>query len=315
MLAFLANINAQDYIPFPKDTAQWSVRELYSSPSLYAISTAHQNLKGDTIINGLKYSKVYQTYYSEDYNIPNQHLKCFIREDTAKTVFVKYPDNSTDFIDTTEFVLYDFGLNVGDTFTTKMLNINGNIQPLKFSTISIDSINTNNGYRRICKLNLIQTTEDVPVFNCFDTAFYFIEGIGSQIGPFYNEMFKACNLMGTVVKYNLLCFQTNFNYIIGGTNCHQVTDIEEVYNMEGFISAMPLPAKDQVTFKYKLPKNIKNAFLSIYDVMGRVITYNSIDIEKEELVCCLDELSNGIYFYGLTIDGKAQIVKKLIIVK
>ncbi len=316
MLAFLANINGQDYIPFPKDTAQWSVRSVDSPPYPYpsTMGTVHLNIKGDTIINNLKYSKVYKTA-NEDYYAPNQLLKCFIREDTARKVFVKYPDNSTDFIDTVEFVLYDFGLNVGDTFTTKMVNINGNIQPLKFNMVSLDSINTNSGYRRISKLNIIQTTEDIPVYNCFDTAIYFIEGIGSNIGPFYIEILKDCNLIGIAVDYELLCFQTNFNYIIGGTNCHQVTDIEEVENVEGFISAMPLPAKNQVTFKYKLSKRTKNAFLSIYDLMGRVISYNSIDIEKEELVISTVELNNGIYFYDLTIDGKAQIVKKLIIVK
>jgi hypothetical protein len=316
MFTFLANVNAQDYIPFPKDTAQWSVRSIYAPPypDPSTMGTVHLNIKGDTIINNLKYSKVYKTA-NEDYYAPNQLIKCFIREDTAKKVFVKYPDNSNDFIDTAEFVLYDFGLNVGDTFTTKMLNINGNIQPLKFNMVSIDSTNTNNGYRRIHKLNIIQTTEDVPVYNCFDTAFYFIEGIGSNIGPFYIEMLKDCNLIGIGVDYDLLCFQTNFNYIIGGTNCHQVTDIEEVENMEEFISAMPLPAKDQVTFKYKLPKNTKNAFLNIYDVMGRVISNNSIDIGKEELDISTAELNNGIYFYGLSLDGKLGAVKKMIVIK
>lgn len=308
MFTFLANVNAQDYIPFPKDTAQWSVRSIYAPPYPYTSSTttAHQNLKGDTIINGLKYSKVYQTYYSEDYNAPNQLLKCFIREDTAKKVFVKYPENSTEFIDTTEFVLYDFGLNVGDTFTTKMLNMNGNIEPLNFIMVSIDSISTNNGFRRAYHFSFV---------TCFDPAFYFIEGIGWNVGLFYNEMLKDCGLWGTAIDYELLCFQTNFNYILGGTNCHQVTGIEEVENMEEFISAMPLPAKDQVTFRYKLPKNTKNAFLNIYDIMGRVISNNSIDTEKEELVISTAELNNGIYFFGLSLNGKLGAVKKMIVIK
>ena len=76
---------AQQHIPFPTDSAQWSVRHTINSP--FSQNSFQYKMKGDTILNGITYHKI---YYSLDlaYESPNQTLHCFIREDTTKKVFV-----------------------------------------------------------------------------------------------------------------------------------------------------------------------------------------------------------------------------------
>ena len=107
VIAFLQinfiSVKAQPYHPFPADSAQWSVRHTINSP--FSQFSYQYKMKGDTVINSITYHKI---YYSTDlgYSSPNQTLNCFLREDTTKKIFVKYPYSSG--YDTTEFMLYDW---------------------------------------------------------------------------------------------------------------------------------------------------------------------------------------------------------------
>src|SRR5687767_7978753 len=114
-LSFLAL--SQPYHPFPTDSAQWSIRHTHNNP--FSQDSWQLKMKGDTLLDGITYSKI---YYSLDlyYGSPNETLHCFVREDTAKKIFAKYPVGIT--MDTAEFLLYDFNISVGDTLTLRLLN-------------------------------------------------------------------------------------------------------------------------------------------------------------------------------------------------
>jgi hypothetical protein len=137
----LGGAYAQQYIPFPTDSAQWSVRNCFYSSQ--ACASFQHKMKGDTLLNGKTYSKI---YYSDDltYGSQNQTLHCFVREDTAKKVFIKYPTGTG--IDTAEFLLYDFNVEVGDTVTIKLLYPNDSL--FELLVISIDSNQFLTGYRK-----------------------------------------------------------------------------------------------------------------------------------------------------------------------
>ena len=111
------NLGAQDYeyIPFATEDALWSV------------SDEKYSLYGDTVINGIKYSKVYRQEESEafEFDISKAEYFCAIRNDIEnKRVYgvykddlpVKYHKNiQYDRTEGKEFLLYDFSLNMGDT--------------------------------------------------------------------------------------------------------------------------------------------------------------------------------------------------------
>ncbi len=308
--------NGQTYHSFPTDTAQWSILKVisYGSPNPTLWQGIYQNLKGDTVINSKVYKKIYESH-EQNYFTSAQTLKCFIREDSLKKIYVKYPDSSMDFPDTSEFVLYDFNINIGDTFKTFMTDPNYDLQLSKFKLISIDSINTAQGYRKTYYFDFISYGTYSFVFNCFDTGFYWIEGVGTHLGPFYNEMFRGCYFFGVVEYYKLICYQENFNYIIGGTACHIPFGTEETDIKSLFIKTWPVPAKESISFNYSLPFDSKNACISIYDFIGKKLVSYPVPNNSQQLTISTTGLENGMYFTVIQSDENIYASDKFIINK
>jgi len=309
LIVFSAEINAQTYFPFPTDTAQWSMGQ-YSSWSSPHSWTNHESVIGDTIINQQHYYKVYNTLL-EDYTISEQYLKCFIREDTTKKVYVKYPLGSQAFSDTNEFVLYDFGLAVGDTFqTTCTFYQSPFIVQIKFILDSIDSINTNNGFRKKYNYSFVSFWE----FNYFPLAdFYIIEGIGSNIGPFFNELIQNYYTEFAWIS-ELICFRDHQNYFIGGTNC-DIVGINENKLQTSIVSAYPNPATDKITFTYQLPENITNASIKLFNTLGIPVIEIPLTNKQSSISINVSNLSSGVYFYKLCDEKHSYQGKSIVIVK
>ena len=73
--------------------------------------------------------------------------------------------------DSTEFLLYDFGLQLGDSLKGYCANMNIGLNPI---VSSIDSILIDNSWRR--KINFKNQSDNE------EGCLYFIEGIGSSLG-------------------------------------------------------------------------------------------------------------------------------------
>lgn len=96
--------DAQDYHPFPMDNAAWNtVGDNSFSGNIWHFRYA---VFGDTIINEMVYSKVYEMYDSTILN-PNSTYFAAIRENDDKQVFCLIPGFE-------ETILYDFGAEPGD---------------------------------------------------------------------------------------------------------------------------------------------------------------------------------------------------------
>lgn len=70
--------------PLPEDSAMWVYA--MNSWSYYFII----KVKGDTLLNNVKYSKVYYSLNDTSYSSTNENLHCFIRNDSLKA-YVRYP--------------------------------------------------------------------------------------------------------------------------------------------------------------------------------------------------------------------------------
>ncbi|MFH0865220.1 MAG: hypothetical protein V1904_03440, partial [Bacteroidota bacterium] len=203
LIAFLqinfTSIKAQTYHPFPTDSAQWSVRHTIGSP--WSQFSYQYKMEGDTVINGITYHKI---YYSLDlyYGSPNETLHCFLREDTTKKVFLKYPTSSG--VDTTEFMLYNFNLNVGDTVTIKLFYPTDSL--FKLIVVHIDSTLLLTGYRRFIGLGALTLMWDG---GC-DNSIAWVEGMGCTYSQLYNEIPQGgCWEQG----YDLTCFWEKGVYV------------------------------------------------------------------------------------------------------
>lgn len=76
-------------------------------------------------------------------------------------------------------------------------------------------------------------------------------------------------------------------------------------------SAYPNPANDQYTVQYNLLKE-GNVSLTVTDIAGKIIVtenYGNQTVGNYSKVMSTDGLSNGVYFYTLTVDGESMTKK------
>jgi len=282
----------QVYKPFCMDSTQWSVRYTQNNP--FSQKTYQYKIKGDTILNGITYFKL---YYSKDliYNSPNDTLKCFLREDTTKKVYVKYPLSSG--YDTTEIILYNFNLAIGDTVTLRLFNYTtDSIYKLIVSSID-DSYSTTIDSRKAYSFTYLQSA-----WPCTYSIYTWIEGIGSNLGgTFYNESPQnSCDDGG----YNLQCFWQKGIYVLGGSFCDYWSNINE-NTLNNNISIYPNPTKDNLTIETNTNTAQK---LEILNLIGQTVYTNSIN---KKAVINTSAFAKGVYILKIYSD-KETIVKKFI---
>jgi hypothetical protein len=163
---FMASMLArgQEYLPLLEENKVWS------------ISHEKQTLIGDTIINEITYKKLFFHNYLKELTQDSLKYIAALREDTInkKVYFIWKGFN-------TEVLLYDFSLDVGDTFEAKSPKFNFSgpeyfdfYPPSRLKVLMVvDSVIGGNS-RKVLKLSIIDTFLD-----------YWIEGIGSTYGLFY----------------------------------------------------------------------------------------------------------------------------------
>lgn len=295
---------AQQYIPFPIDSAQWSVRNTINNP--FSQNTVQFKMKGDTLLNGTLYHKI---FYSLDlaYNSPNETLYCFVREDTTKKVFIKYP---TDLgIDTSEFLLYDFNIQVGDTVSIRLLNYTTD-SIFKFQVTNINSYPT-----------LIDTTRKYFNLSPIGSAYWqcgtfggfpWIEGIGAFLAPFYNKIPQDGCSDVTGGGYEISCFWHRGNYVLGGTFCDYATGINAEANRTNIL-LYPNPANEEINIVFNDISHA-TALVEISDVHGRLIEHASLK-SGMPFNYNVVSLPKSVYMVSLYIDGELVENKKLVLIK
>ncbi|MDL2314830.1 T9SS type A sorting domain-containing protein [Bacteroidales bacterium OttesenSCG-928-C19] len=82
------------------------------------------------------------------------------------------------------------------------------------------------------------------------------------------------------------------------------------------VDIYPNPASDNVKVKYDLGGAFSsNSQLIIRNLVGAVVKTMPLNATEKETTISVSDLSSGIYFYSLSIDGVIQNTKKLIIRK
>jgi hypothetical protein len=112
--------------------------------------------------------------------------------------------------------------------------------------------------------------------------------------------------------------QTAWDYARGNVSniCCKLTGMNEVSDStESFFYAMPNPTDDKTIIKYTLPENVRSAKIDLTDISGKHIKSVSVTNENTSVDLDCKELSNGIYFYSLNVNGTIIKAKKLVITK
>ncbi len=270
-LVSLASGQINVYHPFPTDSAYWSVA--HGGSFTGCNTTIHYGMLGDTIIEGNEYSKLYANninwFLNNDstFNPATADYYAAMREDSTKKIFVRTT------YDTADVLLYDFSLEVGDTFCFEFFSgICNTVQ-------AIDSILIGNSFRRII---IIQEQETQR----------WIEGIGNVFGLFDNEV------TGSIYN-SLLCFQQNSSllYFSLGPGCHCDDGIGISENNFMLHSTLfPNPAHNSASIEFENPTN-SNFNLQVFDITGRAVIEQNIKTNRTQLNT--QNLQPGIYQYRL----------------
>lgn len=282
-ILFSLSLNAQNYHPFPDTTSIWHTVGMNGfSHTNYIFNFG---IEGDTMINSKKYFKIFR-----DFGYDLIYLGA-LRENENKQILFKLLEDSS------EFVLYDFNLTVGDSiFYPVGYVLSGNHWnniPFKSYRVvtSIDSILLhNNEYRKRWKLS--------GNYGQFDE---WVEGIGSinWLG-LLNPLISDFSWGGDTYAFG--CFKesdeiiyfdsTVCNYCMGSyiLNVLNYTDSRKHFN----VSYNP----SEKTLSINSNREVENFSISIINSVGQTVYYNST--KSQNLNINLSKLIKGIYFYRIS---------------
>ncbi|MEI2696287.1 MAG: T9SS type A sorting domain-containing protein [Saprospiraceae bacterium] len=269
----LAILNAQHLV---EKENQWNVA-IYPTftPDFHSYAI---KILDDTLVNGLVYHKVYYSY--DSINTVWNYRYGFIREDTLKRVYYKRDHDN-------EVLLYDFNLNVNDTFKIDEF--------CTLQVVEIDSISLNDGQTRK-RLKLVRKGE--PGWG----HEYWIDGIGSQFGLINH--FGFC-----VTDYSdvLLCFYNNNKLLfpMAPASCF-LTKNDEASN-EPRIKLFPNPFHSYIEFE-----NSNSQFRSfkLTTLTGKVMLNGRFEDAGSKINT--EALIYGIYLFIVEAENGKQCVSRLI---
>lgn len=290
---------------FPKDSATWSY-SFYSfrtNTTRVCRSVDHYGLFGDTLIYGKTYSKLYT--YNEDSAGLTDHNPGFVynksfffgafRVDSLK---VYYVDSAL----TKEYMLFDFGLHVGDSFYFDLpsyLTFPSYSRYLKVFAIDSQVVNYNQ-YKRAIRFNSSSYPE-------------WVEGIGNWIGGFWGLPLGPFN-------YGFKC-QTNHGVQLLGVsgNCAcklgssindwdewDIVSTEDLEQENILFEAYPNPTSSAVRVNFD--NKLKASQISIYSVLGEKILVSKQG-QNPYIDFDLEHIEAGMYFIVLENDSFKKTMK------
>jgi hypothetical protein len=76
----------------------------------------------------------------------------------------------------------------------------------------------------------------------------------------------------------------------------------------------PNPAKDLINFNYEI-KSGMNATIRIFDLSGKKVKEFNLNASDNSVKADISSLISGVYFYTLSLNGKAVLTKRLVVSK
>ena len=95
---------------------------------------------------------------------------------------------------------------------------------------------------------------------------------------------------------------------------YTLDDVESISAIDEFSNGYPMPASDVVNFDYSFNADV-NAEIAVYNMMGQEVMRNAISGMSGKACLNVSDLTDGIYFYSLIVNGKTEKSSKLVIRK
>jgi hypothetical protein len=258
---------------FGKESTSWNIhKEDFDIDYWYSIYTT-----GDSLIGSYNYKKI------DEYQ--------FVREDTL-TGKVWARDSYVN--DTTEYLVVDLSLQLGDSF------LFDNADNWLDTLVIVDSVYFLNNLKHIRFNYKIRNYGSKP-------KLLFIEGTGSNVGFFNWENdnfidYLLCAYKDGVQSYSNQLFNGNCQFNYGG--------LSEKLNTVNY-NIYPNPFNSSATFSLDIPA-LQSYQLILYNIWGKPV--RTIEhINTSDLVIRKQDLPNGPYFFSVYSEEKVIVTGKLLI--
>ncbi len=244
---------------------------------------------GDTTIASFQYKKIMRSddeFMTSWYHYNNY----YIREDTSKKVFLNLNDGNPDKL------IYDFGVNIGDTVTIEY--------PVIINVV-VDTMYS---------VNILGLNRNKIVIDESGCKYELIEGIGNT--TLENSQISICGLFIPATGLcpavggdhkEILCVKEDGNLIYQNPNyteCFYITNV--TFNrLNNTVNIYPNPANTEINIE--LAKNNENTKIEIFNNIGQIVY--SADTKNNIEKIDISKLSSGMYFVKLSNRNLSHIKK------
>lgn len=268
-------VQAQDYEPIIQEGNEWHTLDVIVNPGFppndYYSTLVHW-LSDDTLVEGVRYTKVLETRNGEG----TPRLATLLREENGKVWKRK---------SATDILIYDFTAQVGDTLRF------GDFQEFDYFVVDSISIEQIGGTdRRKFWFGLEYDFMGEPV--AIET---WTEGIGSDMGLLFSGWYYT-----TGGYYKALCFHQN-EELVWQNDYYGACMIDAVEEeVAPAVSVYPNPASETVRIE-----GIGPAEVQLHNALGQLV--KTVRDAKEISVAGLAE---GVYLVRITdVEGKKHVAR------
>ncbi len=290
LLSLYASLSSSDAqkISFTDPTNEWYVStrtEAPGQPNRFPVTNEKFHYQGDTTINNLVYNKLQNIW---------KYVAALVRYDSADNKVYVY--NSSG-----DYVLYDYNLNIGDTFYSPNAYYNTGIY---YTVTTKDSMLVNN----VLHARWILKVTDTAFVDVHGESYVVVEGLGCLNAPL-DPLFGDRSL---VYYYELnrwiTCFKNNGSYPSPYSSCSDslvkiLLDVEAPASIQNTLVVYPQPATRHAIIKFAA--TVKTGTIYLFNQVGQTIHTETIH-DKSEVKVNAPALP-GLYYYRITDNttGKA----------
>lgn len=294
LIDFRKNRESHVYKSMVLEGNHWNVvnrKALLDANESVVYSTIVEKIEGDTIVNGVKYKKLWHT---TDVDLAEYELIGIIREDYENQKVYA-------FIDGNEYLLYDFACSVGDKITT-LTNL--------FSTEQVELT------IKVIEMHLDLEGNLFREFRAFieefDKEVVFYERYGSENGWY---MRQYSNNVGGGVNFMICAFNVSDKLLFEPSYGNELDEIENCYinetrtdvaNVELQVGNVYYDLENRT-----LVLDVENPMaITIYDIMGKLLVNRELALGTKEISL---DLTMGIYIVNITTDNQQMIRSKIVV--
>jgi hypothetical protein len=305
LITSIVTVKAQvsKYYPFPTSNAYWGGENESNDGSNLSVNDYGVLLAGDTTVNGKTYHQLYSAGGVTNSGSYTTYVYAgAFREDTVVRkvyMLVKGVDS----------LWYDFTLKANDSIGIPPQPGSGTSTGRDY-VYSVDSIMIFGNYRM--RINIANSKPNPKQILCS-----IIEGIGGTDGPFG---IIAPPVPFEAVSY-LLCFRQNtdtvqLNHGYFSYNCYEFgpLGVNTISASVQQFTVYPNPAANEVAITYLLQAGQNKVTMQLFNALGQMLTSNTVSNSMGQVNENISELTNGIYYYTLSVNGVIAATSKLVVI-